>query len=194
MPAPVPGVDVSWRGAGQLHPGDVLEQLLVARGGSTTSLVPARQPLELGVQHDCLDRVQSGVHPHHLVNVLAAGPVCRDESDAVGELRILRGDGAGVAGRTEVLTRIEAGPGREPESACATPVPSRTLGLCSVFDDDRSHRGSEVGQLLHRCHLTEEVYRDDRLCSPADRSRHLRRIDQQVRRIHVHEDWNSPDP
>jgi hypothetical protein len=65
---------------------------------------------------------------------LPVAPV-REESYPFYCLPVVRHDDAGVAGRAQILRRVEAETAHVSEAARALAVDFRPVGLCGVFDD-----------------------------------------------------------
>ena len=80
---------------------------------------------------------------------------------AVRDLGIGGRDGTGVAGGAEVLAGVEAGGGDLPETADDPATPVRALGLRGVLDQRDAGVLTDLGELVERRELSEEVYGDD---------------------------------
>ncbi len=169
------------------HPG---EQLVIAIGNPLPRGGPAVEMVELHGQDGRLDRIEAGVDPHHVVNVLRLGAVDAKEADLLGHVVAVRRDHAGIAVGAEVLRRVEAetADGADGTGAGAGFVESlesigfaefvefigfvgsgrretvlRADGLRGVFDHGEVVLGCEGHDFVHVSHLAVEVDGDDRL-------------------------------
>ena len=109
------------------------------------------------------------------MDVLTVTAVGSNRPNQLCQLRIIGEDGAGITRRAEVLSRVEARARSESEATGRCAEPGRALGLRGVLDDDRAAAVCDLGQLLDRCRLSEQVDRDDGLGLRTDQRRRRRR-------------------
>src|SRR5690606_32785592 len=174
--------------------GDVREQLAVAPGRGSASLVPGVDVRQLHAQEGRLQGVEAAVVAEHLVVVLALAAVGAEHAGLLGDVVVVGGDEAAVAEGAEVLAGEEAVgahvphrsglalaavPGAERLRAVLDDLQAMTLG----YGEDRVHlRGSAV-----------EVHREDRLRARRDRGLYQARVDVEGAFVDVDEDRRGAD-
>ena len=97
--------------------------------------------------------------------VLPPLSVLAERANRLGEARVVRGERAGVAHRSEILRRVEAERAREPGGAGAEAVALGPVRLAGILDDREPGLVGERPQRPHVGHLPVEVHRQqERAC------------------------------
>ena len=157
---------------------DAVEQLRVRRSVTPPQLVPVVEPPELHAQHRGLERVEPFVAADRDVLVLAALPEVAEHANRRVELLVVRGHGAGVAVRAEILARIEAEGGDVGERAATPPAVLGSVRLRRILDEPQAVALADSADRIRIARVTEEIDADDRLRSRRDGGR--REIDVQL--------------
>ena len=125
--------------------------------------------------------------------VVAIGaPVVGELAHLVGHRRVAGDEAAGVAGRAEVLARIERERARLPEGAGQDAVLGREVALGAVLEDAQPVRLGEVDQGGDGGGMSVEVNGDHRLGARRDRLGRRHRVHARGHRIDVHEHRSRP--
>src|SRR5215510_3760661 len=127
-------VDVLAAGLDTLECERQVGEALAVRGGDLAAPgVPLRDLRQLVMQDRRLDRVELTVEPDDDVMVLAVLSELAQALHRAIDAVIVGRDGAAVAGRRQVLARMEAPARGRTEAADQPTVDARTDGLCRVF-------------------------------------------------------------
>src|SRR5436190_6346072 len=87
---------------------EALEFVEIKRGEAGTSLIPFVEFLELYPKQSSLEFIEPAVEALHFIEIFFPGAVIAESANAIGEFRIIGGDGARITESTEVLSGIEA--------------------------------------------------------------------------------------
>lgn len=135
-----PGGNATVRHKGRLQLSD--KRIVIPTHHSLTLIdLIVAQGLQLGQQHGCLNGIQTGVHAHPDVVVLAAGPLAVDAegADQVRHAVIVCKDGTAVTIAAQGLGREEGGGGDMAEGAGLFPVVGGAEALGRVLDEEEAY-------------------------------------------------------
>ena len=153
------------------------QALLVARGDGAAAFVPLVQMRQLDAQDGGLQRVEPAVVALHLVDVLHPRAVVAQHAEAVGQLRVVGGDGAAVAQGAQVLAGIEAPGHGIAVRAQALALVARAVRLRAVFQHAQAVLAGNGQNCVHIGGLTVEMHRQDDFGARGDGGLDARRVD-----------------
>src|SRR5581483_3457612 len=151
-------------------------------------LVPLIQKRKLVSQNRSLDRVEPRRIADHVVVVLQPLSMLAQRANLLRKSLVVGNEGAGIAERAEVLSRIEAECRRNTNLAGAHAVPICAMGLARILDDRKRARTSELAEPRHIRELTVEVYRHDGARAMRDSSSRCIGGERVVGLVHVRRD------
>jgi ADP-ribose pyrophosphatase YjhB (NUDIX family) len=155
-------------------------QLTAIRAGDAHALpVPRIEPAQLRGEDRRLDGVELAVQPDRDVVVLRALPELALESQLVRELGVARHDGAAVAGRGEILARVEAEAPDRAERSDGAAAGTRAMSLSCIFYHGDSVRRRAFHQRVHRRRVSVEMH-DDECARPLPESVGRRRFVDEI--------------
>ena len=160
--------------------------LVVGLGQAAAALHPAGQVGQLHPQHGGLDRIKAAVVTQRRVQVPARHAVHRQLANAGGQLGVVAGDGAAIAGATEVFG------GEEAEAAHITPAahgaagPTGAGGLGAVLHHLEAMGRGDRADPLHVHRPAKQVHGQQGFGGGRDRRLELVEIDQVGALLHIH--------
>ncbi len=88
---------------------------------------------QLDAKHGSLQAIQPPIEPDHLMVVFHRLPVIAQHAQPARQRGIIRGDGATIAHRSQILAGIEAERGGMAEAPGAAPLVCGAMRLAGVF-------------------------------------------------------------
>src|SRR5690348_8179309 len=120
--------------------------------------------LELDCKTRPLNRIHAAIPTDNCVMVFPCLTVIPQYPNLVGEFEIIRHNGASLAQRAEVFSRIKTKTSDFADRTSSSPFVFSPVGLSRVFDNRNAMLPAELHNRIHIGRLTEEMNGNDRLC------------------------------